>query len=88
MHAAIWSPIRLLRKAHLADRPKLLDERRHMIGRALAVRDEIEHRVFRLAELSRRVLRVRHHEATRSPQRRLIVTGGALVAVEAGSQAG
>src|SRR5262249_53156611 len=55
---------------------------------ALAVRDQIKHRVFRGTLLVRWVLRIRDHETTRAAQRRLVVASQALVAVEAIPQTG
>src|SRR5262249_35143478 len=47
MDAAVRSSVRLLREPNFADRAKLRDERGHMVGSALAVGDEVKHRIFR-----------------------------------------
>ncbi len=51
------------------------------------MRNEVEHRVFWLTEMARRILRVRNEEATGSPDGGLLVAHRALVAVKPGAQA-
>jgi hypothetical protein len=50
------------------------------------MRNQIEHRIFRLALLVNRIFWIRNQEATRSANGRLLVADRALVAIKAGAQ--
>src|SRR5262249_43938501 len=88
MDAAVRRAVRSFREAHFLNGPELLDERRHVIRRALPVWNEVEHRVFRPAVRARRILRVRDYEPSRSAECRLVVADRALIPVEPCTQTG
>jgi hypothetical protein len=67
MHAAVGCSIGLADEARLADRPELRDKRRHLIRFAAAMRDQIEHRIFRLPPVARQSLGIRYQKAARPP---------------------
>src|SRR5258708_26707334 len=86
MHAAVGRSIRFPLKANFADGSVLRDERWHMVLRTLAMRYQIEHRIFWLAELVGRVLRIRHQKTARPTDGRLLMADGTLAAVKSLAQ--
>src|SRR5262249_38439573 len=86
--AAVGRSVRIADEAHLADGAELGDERWDAIGRAFAVRDQIEGRILRTALLVRPVLRIRDQETAGSARTGLAVTDEAGVGVKSSAQAG
>src|SRR5262249_30713329 len=85
MHAAVAGSVRFEFEPHLPDRPKLLFEAWHDVLLAEAMRNELEHWIFRPQR--RALARIWNKEPARTTQCRLGVTQKALLGVVPGSKA-
>jgi hypothetical protein len=84
MHAAVARTVGFVFEAHLADRPKLLFKGRDDVLLAEAVRNQLEHWIFRRQR--RPLSGIGNQEAARATQGRLRMTQQALLGVVAGSE--
>src|SRR5262249_13772463 len=86
MHAAVARTVRFEDKPDFSDRAELRDKRRHSVGRALAVRNQVETRILRPTRI--RVARIGYHKPARSTDRRLVVADATLIAIEPRAESG